>query len=230
MFYAQKTDNPEVNWDFFWRGSGNSLGKRVFDWCKDRCAFEEFICAKVITIALDHLQKDGVLVEVGCGMAHTSKGIQLRLPRVRMILMDLSLGPLKALRGVAGQCAVNADMYHIPLKDAACDCCVNVGTVEHLSDPVSSLQEMHRVTKGIVISAVPASSIIWKFSTMIRRIVEKDSSLWTEHTRYYSKAQFHALGVDAGLINIRVFSQTFCLIPCMHILVGQKDDRRDEAH
>jgi len=118
---------------------------------------------------------------------------------------------------------INGDIYQLPFKDDEFDLCWNLGTIEHLKLPCLALLEMKRIAKRHVICCVPAPSIIWRFATFTRRIVETDCSLWTENTIYYEEAELKVLFEEAGFSNVCVEQQRFLWIPLVNIVFGVKN-------
>ena len=107
------------------------------------------------------LPNNATVLEAGCGTGQT-----LPLFCSRHTTIGLDLSP-KALSIAHHNCdtVIQGDIFHIPLKDGACDLVYNSGVIEHFKEPHNkkAVSEMVRVTKkgGFVVIIVPNSFCPW---------------------------------------------------------------------
>jgi ubiquinone/menaquinone biosynthesis C-methylase UbiE len=141
----------------------------------------------------------------------------------RIVFLDFSEAALKGLmyrlnrEGKVDKVTIIRDDFYnneLCFSDQYFDVSYNVGVIEHFDDPVKALNNMKRIAKN-VICVVPAPSIVWKIGTVIRKLIEKDASQWTEHTRYYSLDELKHIFIEAHLKDthfkqINVLGLPFC--------------------
>jgi hypothetical protein len=84
------------------------------------------------------------------------------------------------------------------------------------------IREMVRVSRYAVVCSVPAPSPIWWLSTLVRRLVERDSSLWTSNTRYYTADKLRELFRLSGLTNVQCARHRLLGVPFMNTVWGFK--------
>lgn len=208
-------------WSEGWRGGGN-IFKRLLDWTLAN-TINTFLCAETRNIVLRY----GTLTriaEVGCGEGKTAYMVGKK-SETSITMIDYDEYALKKSKKLFGS-RNNVDYLllditkPLPFQDKYFDVAFNIGTIEHFEDPVSVVREMGRVS-NFVVCAVPSSgSLYWKIGTLLRTLVEKDPSLWTEHTRYYYKHELRKIFEDAGLKNIVIKQSTLFTHPTMLIASG----------
>jgi SAM-dependent methyltransferase len=107
------------------------------------------------------LPNNATVLEAGCGTGQT-----LPLFCSRHTTIGLDRSP-KALSIAHPNCdtLIQGDIFHIPLKDGACDLVYNSGVIEHFMEPNNkkAVSEMVRVTKkgGFLVIIVPNSFCPW---------------------------------------------------------------------
>jgi ubiquinone/menaquinone biosynthesis C-methylase UbiE len=95
--------------------------------------------------------KQGVLLEVGCGEARLSA--RLAAAGFTMVCLDSSQAALELARGTyrsrgqSWQFGIAADAYHLPYNDNVFDGVLSTGLLEHFQDPIPLIKEMVRVVK-----------------------------------------------------------------------------------
>lgn len=107
------------------------------------------------------LPDHATVLEAGCGTGQT---LPLFCARHTTIGLDISPHAL-AIAKKNCETGILGDIFHIPLKDGACDLVYNSGVIEHFVEPHNrdAVSEMVRVTKkgGFVIIIVPNSLCPW---------------------------------------------------------------------
>jgi SAM-dependent methyltransferase len=106
---------------------------------------------------LEHLPKNGLIVDAGCGTARWP--IYLRRLGYRCLGIEISHDAcLLARRADPDIPLVQGDTRHTPLRDGAADAVLSLGVVEHdEAGPIAGLRELHRILKpdGLLAVAVP---------------------------------------------------------------------------
>jgi SAM-dependent methyltransferase len=185
----------------------------------------------IIGLAFDHIVNNyssgAELIEMGCGEASASIKL-LESKKYNIVLVDKNDNVLQLLRqkigdGVIGRsCSIlKADWYEnkLPFISNQFDIAYNVGTIEHFDNPVRAVAEMKRISRQ-VLCVVPAPSLYWKLSTYVRRVIEKDASLWTDNTRYYTRKELENIFKKAGLVNVKTMQSRLFGLPVMNCIVG----------
>jgi ubiquinone/menaquinone biosynthesis C-methylase UbiE len=105
----------------------------------------------------------GVVADLGCGRGTTTRLLAWRLPRYRVVAVDLSA----ALLAVAGSHAVGpqraaavlADFHRLPFRDGSCDLAVAAFCLYHSPAPEQVISEITRCLApgGTVIIAVKSA-------------------------------------------------------------------------
>jgi len=211
-------------WQRYWNEGNAPLFKRAVDSVLRKLHFSQLVCKKTFVIGKQLLSEEvnPVLVEAGCGEATLSLSLKEVYPEARVILIDCSQDVLIKIKMSPGIESMQADISAIPLETESCDMCCNVGTIEHFDDPLPIIREMKRISRKYILCAVPAPSLIWKLSTLIRRIVERDASLWTRNTFYYSESDLRKMFSETGLNNIHTTQQKLAGLPIINIVWGSK--------
>ena len=108
-------------------------------------------------VLLEHLPKQGLIVDAGCGVARWP--IYLRRRGYRVFGLEWSHDAcLIAKRADPGLEVVRSDVRLTPLADGSVDAVLSLGVVEHdESGPLAALREARRIIKpgGIMVLAVP---------------------------------------------------------------------------
>ncbi len=117
-------------------------------------------------VILQHLPKDGLVVDAGCGIA--SWPTYLRQRGYRVMGLECSTEACGIAReSDRGLDLIQCDVRRTPLRSESVDAILSLGVVEHAEEgPHEALREAHRVLKpgGTMILAVP-------FDNPLRRIV-----------------------------------------------------------
>ena len=166
------------------------------------------------------------LVELGCGEATLSrfllrKGYAVALLDYSASALKRSIDHVKKLKKADNCIFIRDDFYgrQISFSDHYFDVGYNVGVIEHFTDPLKAISEMKRVSKR-VICVVPAKGLYFKIGTCIRKMIERDASLWLCHTIYYTLKETEALFQQAGLKNIEKHTTRFMGMPLCHFVTG----------
>lgn len=109
---------------------------------------EQILSRAVLSYANRYFPRTGVLVEMGCGSAESSKRIQGN--GRRLVALDFSAGALRqaTAAGVFGS-FVQGDLERLPFGNATIDGAWNLGVLEHFDREkgVRILAELRRVLK-----------------------------------------------------------------------------------
>jgi len=182
----------------YWRGS-----LRILKWFKHRF--------KIISY---EISKAKVVVDLGCGLAHSSHVIRAMNSQAFIIAIDISDVALRRAKELYG----NDDMLQFIVGDACCiplrsnsvDVIVSMELYEHLECPLSMLSEVHRVCrdKGVTLIATPNAR-------SLSAIIRKDK--WVElrddtHVSLTTPEQLRKNLVKVGFNNINCFTHGFPLL------------------
>lgn len=101
---------------------------------------------------LDSLVPDQKLLDVGCGPGNITIDLARRLPQGHVTGIDVAEAAIaaaqRALRGdVANVTFALGDVYHLDFADNSFDVVYSHQVLQHLSDPVAALTQMHRVLR-----------------------------------------------------------------------------------
>ena len=105
-----------------------------------------------------HLAPGLSLLDCGCGPGTITLGIAARVAPGKVVGVDFGASQIEAARANARRAAVanvefqTADCYSLPYESNSFDRVFSHALLEHLSDPVRALREIHRVLKpGVII-------------------------------------------------------------------------------
>lgn len=90
--------------------------------------------------------------------------------------MDRSVMPLKVAKSkFSASNLISGDMFRIPFKSDSFDVVWNEGVLEHFKDPknLEACKEMTRVSKNLVIIAVPNRYTVWPIRKTLLKAVKK---------------------------------------------------------
>jgi SAM-dependent methyltransferase len=227
-FFLNATHDSKV-WDEVFESDIRKISffKKIFDkllWLFLPNLLNEF----TINYIVKEYPENTDLIELGCGEGTVSRDL-LKRKNYNIYLLDISDTALKNLNmhlikeGIKDKCILLKDDFYnkeLYFKKNFFDVSYNVGVIEHFDDPVKAVRKMKDISKR-VICVVPAKSIYFKIGTIIRRIIEKDSSLWTQNTNYYSMSEVKQIFIQAGLINIQIKQITFLRLPFCIFATGE---------
>src|SRR5581483_3556657 len=124
-------------------------------------------------VMLDHLPKEGLIVDAGCGAGRWP--IHLRRLGYRVMGVDISRQAVDIARADdPGLPMMLGDVRRIPLRDGSVDAVLSLGVVEHDErGPHEALRETRRILKagGLLILSVP-------FNNLLRRLVVNRMQTW----------------------------------------------------
>jgi SAM-dependent methyltransferase len=129
-------------------------------------------------VMLQHLPKQGLTLDAGCGAGKWP--IYLRSLGYRVMGIDISHNAGKLAR--AGDPALPigvGDVRKIPLRDHSVDAVLSLGVVEHDErGPLEALRDTHRILKrdGLLILSVP-------FNNLLRRLLVNRMQSWVTWRR-----------------------------------------------
>ena len=129
----------------YWHGS-----QRILQWFSRR-----------LKLISDKIIKSKVVVDLGCGLAHSAHAIRMINPRLLVIAIDISEVALKRAKELYGDdeqlLFIVADAGNIPLRDNIADVVMSFETYEHLENPVKMLKEAHRILRegGTLLVSTP---------------------------------------------------------------------------
>lgn len=227
-FLKNDTSDSKV-WDDVFESDLHKINilKKIFDkllWFFLPNLLNEF----TINYILDKYHKSIDLIELGCGEGTVSRDL-LKRRNYNIYLLDISDTALQNLKihlvkeGIINNCILLKDDFYnkeLYFKNKYFDVSYNIGVIEHFDDPVKAVRKMKDVSRR-VICVVPAKSIYFKIGTLVRRVIEKDPSLWTEKTNYYTLPEMKQIFIMAGLKNIEIKKIKFLGLPFCIFATGE---------
>lgn len=213
-------------WDpVFNRNKDVSIVKRYFD--KFLLRYLTPMFNKYLIDELELFDEKSKFIEMGCGEATAGISLILRndysivlLDNNDIVLQNISHNLKHA--SLKGRYAIVKDDFYnnkICFPHKYFDVSYNIGTIEHFDNPIKAVLEMKRIAKR-VICVVPAPSIYWQLSILIRKIIEKDASLWSCNTRFYTLPELESIFSKALLTNIKTYQTKVLGLPAMNCVVG----------
>jgi SAM-dependent methyltransferase len=129
-------------------------------------------------VMFEHLPKDGLIVDAGCGTAKWP--IYLRQAGYRCAGIEISSDGLAMARQLDGALPlVRADARQAPIRAGSVAAVLSLGVVEHdPAGPLASLREIRRMLRpgGVLVLAVP-------FNNMFRRLLVNHLQSWVTWRR-----------------------------------------------
>lgn len=121
------------------------------------------LCEKELLhgVFLEHLPKQGLIVDAGCGTARWPIYLRRHGYRAMGIEIDHEAGRI-AREHDRGLDMLQADVWQAPLKSQSVDAVLSLGVVEHNeAGPLGALREAHRILKrgGLLLLAVPYNNL-----------------------------------------------------------------------
>lgn len=226
-FLGEKSEDSS-QWDDMFENDVEHISKCkwLYDRLLSKC-LPNLINKYAADFIINKYDSGAKLIEMGCGEATLSLAVMKRKP-YELTLVDFSDLALKLTadslkkEGILNYVTlIRGDFYDNQLNfcDHYFDVAFNVGVIEHFNDPVKAIIEMKRVAKRVM-CIVPAKGVYFEFGTVIRKLVEKDSTLWTQRTSLYTKSELIYFFNEAALKNIESKTIRFLGIPLCHFATG----------
>jgi len=179
----------------YWRGS-----LRILKWFEHRF--------KIISY---EISKAKVVIDLGCGLAHSSRVIRAMNPHAFIIAIDIFDAALRRAKELYGNDYmlqfIVGDACNIPLRSNQVDVIVSIELYEHLENPLRMLREVYRVLrgKGTTLIATPNAR-------SLSAIIRKDK--WIElsddtHVSLTTPEQLRKNLIKVGFNNINCFTHGF---------------------
>lgn len=153
---------------------------------------------RLTNILSSKLDSASNILEVGSGSGILVSFFQKR--GMFSVGMDRSMMPLNVAKSKFGASnLISGDMFQIPFKTNSFDVVWNEGVLEHFKEPtnLAACKEMCRVSKNLVIIAVPNKYTIWP----IRKTLLKATKKWPYgYEESYSPNRLKKLMEESGLI------------------------------
>ena len=217
----------DVVWKSYWSRSEQSLSQRLLERTLRKIDFTAMTCSGAVKRGRQLMEwcwwrPRPVVVEAGCGEAQMTQALKAAHPEWSFVVIDICEDALVKVEMDDRMVGVLADILDMPLGDSCCDLCCNVGTVEHFKNPVAVIREMARVSRYAILCAVPAKGMLWRLAGLVRRMVMRDSTLWTQRTFFRSVDEWVSIFEQAGLKTVKSERQRLFGFPFMDIVVGWK--------
>ena len=140
----------------------------------------------------------GPILDLGCGVGFFGRAWARRgKTGVPLVGMDLQINLLgEASSGYIGR--VEGDVHHLPMRDASYGAVVFANALHHVSDPVRALSEVRRILRpgGVVVAHDPREVGVIELA---KKVIRKNSDVFTEYHRAFRPAAYRALFEQAGL-------------------------------
>lgn len=149
--------------------------EELWDYCRKeyennnffvRFAINKFF--RSIGDALQVLDSDDAVLEVGCGAGESSFRIKKLLSGQRFEVSDIDERYVSKLKKINPPFAVSREsIYSLQRRDNEFACVMALEVLEHLERPEEALEQLFRVSKKSVIISVP-NEPIWRLANMAR--------------------------------------------------------------
>jgi ubiquinone/menaquinone biosynthesis C-methylase UbiE len=141
--------------------------------------------------ALPH-EHPATVLEVGVGEGEISAWVRARYPDAHIVGVDLHDDALALEWRMRGFLGVYAHIAHLPFPPLAFDLVMAIEVLEHVDDPVASLTELVRVSRGGMVLSVPREPI-WRVANMARGKYLADLGNTPGHLQHWSRRGFAEL-------------------------------------
>lgn len=135
--------------------------------------------------------KDSRLLEIGCGMGHTSVSLSKIISK--LVGIDISIEGIKiAKERVNNAEFIVGDATALPFKDKCFDCVIVKDVLEHIENDLQAIKEVNRVLKngGLLIVYVPYSlDDSFSFESVIKKIFRYTIDDKVGHVRRYNEKE-----------------------------------------
>ncbi|MCS7143461.1 MAG: methyltransferase domain-containing protein [Archaeoglobaceae archaeon] len=108
--------------------------------------YSEEMREKVVEMA--EIDKNSLVLEVGCGTGFTTLGIAKKVPRERIFCIDLTAEQIEKAKRKLSANFFLGDAENLPFKDKIFDSSISAGSIEYWPNPLKGISEMVRVTKS----------------------------------------------------------------------------------
>jgi len=142
------------------------------------------------------------ILEVGSGSGMLTSFFQNR--NMFSVGLDRSIMPIKTAKEKFNvKNLIHGDMFHLPFQSGSFDVVWNEGVLEHFQAPknLAACKEMARVSKNLVIVAVPNRYTIWPLRKTLLKFIGKWPYGYEES---YSQGRLRSMMEDADLEVLRV--------------------------
>jgi len=171
------------------------------------------------------------VLDAGCGRGFYLNFLRVLHPEADVVGVELDRPLLTVARSaVPGVDLVNADLYHLPFRDAAFDKVVFSEVIEHVPDDAAALGELYRVLApgGALALTTPNADypFLWDpinktletaFGTHIQ--TGPLAGIWANHVRLYTIESLAKVVTGAGFTIEDVRFHTRYCFPFIHNLV-----------
>jgi len=153
---------------------------------------------------------DAMILDVGCGMGHTSLCLSQVLDSEHIIGIDVSRVGLQSARSLMGGSFILADAASLPFKDGSFHYIIMKDVLEHVQDGQPVVQEAHRVldSAGGLAIYVPHdldNKCNISVESVVKRLTGYSIDKHVGHVRRYKKGEITAVLDTAGFREYEVF-------------------------
>jgi SAM-dependent methyltransferase len=166
---------------------GDFYDEHPFDWVEsDDPAEGRAYISPLLLQAIDGLEKDAFVLDIGCGAGRVLSYLAFRGQRCAGF--DRSLNSLRIALRKFKQPVVTADNCSLPIRDAVADMVISDGVIHHTQDAQKAFSENCRILKagGILYLAVYKPGGRYEFlyrhpGSLIRAGLKRPSTRWLVH-------------------------------------------------
>ncbi len=103
-----------------------------------------------------HISEEQIIVDVGCGEGITLEKLVSKFPDRQITGIDYAPENVEVCKEHQLPARVG-NVYALDLDDGSVDCCLFMEVIEHLSDPLKALREIHRIVRqeGLLLIVFP---------------------------------------------------------------------------
>ncbi len=156
-------DTTRQTWEEIWEGASVEVELETLRYGRAR---------ETIARYMRYLDRDGIILEAGCGLSAVV--IYLRERGYRVIGLDYAVNALHKARAYDPTLTLCAgDVHALPYASASLAGYLSFGVLEHFAHGMGpALKEAARVLRpgGILVLTIPYPNVIWKLSQLRRRL------------------------------------------------------------